>query len=119
VAPFGTAGGPDDAEYDGSGRGATDEPGATDGPHETVLTLAYDTEPDARTVERALGPEVGDVPDDRARASVAREGSTLTIRVAAADLVALRAGANTWLSLVAVAERCVDLTDGVAVGRGR
>ena len=119
MAPFGTAGGPDGAEPDGSGHGTTDDPGATDDPHETVLTLAYDTEPDARTVERALGPEAGDVPDDRARTSVAREGSTLTIRVAAADLVALRAGANTWLSLVAVAERCVDLAGGVAAGRGR
>ncbi|PSP73697.1 hypothetical protein BRC70_02960 [Halobacteriales archaeon QH_6_68_27] len=44
-------------------------------------------------------PECGEDRVDRAEA-------TVTVTVTAADLVALRAGVNTWLGLVAVAEEC-------------
>lgn len=73
--------------------------------HETVLTLEYDTSRQASTVERSLRPEVGDIEGERTRATLEREGRTVRIDIEATDLVALRAGQNTWLSLVSVAER--------------
>ena len=43
-------------------------------------------------------------PDDDP-AAVARDGTTVTVTITARDLVALRAGVNTWTTLVDVAER--------------
>ena len=70
-----------------------------------VLAFEYDDAERARRVERAVRPEVGDIDGDRSRVSLAREGRRLELTVAATDLVALRAGLNTWFSLVTVAER--------------
>ena len=81
--------------------------------HETLLTFEYDTADRATTIEASLRPEIGDIEGDRTRVSLAREGAELRVRIAAADLVALRAGGNTWLSLVSVAER------GAASGSGQ
>ena len=75
--------------------------------HETSFSLEYDTESDAATIERSLEPEVGDIEGERTGATLSREADVLRIDIEAADLVALRAGQNTWLSLVSVAERCV------------
>ncbi|MFB6122002.1 MAG: KEOPS complex subunit Pcc1 [Haloferacaceae archaeon] len=72
--------------------------------HTVSLDFDYDTERRARIVERSVRVEVGEIDDDRSGASVSRDGRTLTVDVAAADLVALRAGVNTWTRLVAVAE---------------
>jgi KEOPS complex subunit Pcc1 len=44
------------------------------------------------------------MPDERSEASVDREGRVVSAAIGAADLVALRAGTNTWLRLVGVAE---------------
>ena len=74
--------------------------------HQAALDFDYSTPSDARLVERSVSLEAGDIEGDRTQATVAREGRTLTVTVDAADLVALRAGLNTWLSLVDVAERC-------------
>ena len=74
-------------------------------PHETTLELDYGSERPARLVERSVRPEIGEIDGDRSDAELAREGSTVRITVRAADLVALRAGTNTWLTLVGVAER--------------
>jgi KEOPS complex subunit Pcc1 len=73
-------------------------------PNRTVLTLDYPDEPVARRVERSLRPEIGDIDGDRTTAELAREGATLRVIVQADDLVALRAGCNTWLTLASVAE---------------
>ncbi|SDE96247.1 KEOPS complex subunit Pcc1 [Halorubrum xinjiangense] len=73
--------------------------------HETVLSFSYPTERRARVVADALGPEVGEIDDARSTASVDREGDAVRVRVLADDLVALRAGVNSWSRLVAVAER--------------
>lgn len=73
--------------------------------HETVLSFTYPTERRARVVADALGPEVGEIDDARSTASVDREGDAVRVRVLADDLVALRAGVNSWSRLVAVAER--------------
>jgi len=73
--------------------------------HEASLSFVYASEDRARRVERALDPEVGDIDDDRSRTRLSREGGRLELGVEAADAVALRAGLNTWLTLVNVAER--------------
>ncbi|GAA0720359.1 KEOPS complex subunit Pcc1 [Halorubrum trapanicum] len=73
--------------------------------HETVLSFTYSTERRARVVAAALGPEVGEIDDARSTATVDREGDAVRVRVLADDLVALRAGVNSWSRLVGVAER--------------
>jgi KEOPS complex subunit Pcc1 len=73
--------------------------------HETVLSFTYSTERRARVVADALGPEVGEIDDARSTATVDREGDAVRVRVLADDLVALRAGVNSWSRLVGVAER--------------
>ena len=76
--------------------------------HSSVLELTYDDERRARTVAESVGVEEGEIDDARSRASVSRDGRTVTVRVDAADLVALRAGSNTWLRLADVAETAAD-----------
>jgi len=73
--------------------------------HDATLSFEYDTVDRARLVERSVGQEVGEIAGDRTEATVSREDRTVAVRVTAADLVALRAGLNTWASLVSVAER--------------
>lgn len=77
-------------------------------PHVIEFEFDYGRPAMARTVERSLAQEVGEIDDDRSSTTVARDGSMVSIRVEAADLVALRAAANTWLSLTTVAERVAD-----------
>jgi len=79
--------------------------------HEAVFEFSYPTERSARTIERAVAPEVGEIEGDRSSATVSREPRTVTVVVEAADLVALRAGINTWCSLVSVAERVAESAD--------
>lgn len=76
-------------------------------PHETLLTVQYDSPEQARRVQRSVAPEIDDIEGDRTTATLRRDGRTVEIRVEAADLVALRAGINTWLTLVGVAEQSV------------
>lgn len=73
--------------------------------HEAVLSFEYPTAALAQRVASAIGPELNDIEDDRSRVTSHVEDSMLEIRVEAADLVALRAAMNTWLSLVSVAEQ--------------
>ncbi|GAA0660277.1 KEOPS complex subunit Pcc1 [Natronoarchaeum mannanilyticum] len=72
--------------------------------HEATYDFEYDSADAASVVERSLRREIGEIDDDRSTAALERDGRTLSIRVEAADLVALRAATNTWLSLVDVAE---------------
>lgn len=74
---------------------------------ELLLEFEYDDEPTARTVERSVRQEVGEI-GGRSRATLSRNGRTVRIEVAAPDLVALRAALNSWCSLVEVAERAAD-----------
>lgn len=76
--------------------------------HETVFSLSYDDPATARRVAESVRPELDDIEGDRTRATLARDGATLTLRVEATDLVALRAGVNTWLTLVGVADRVIE-----------
>ncbi|MFB6307745.1 MAG: KEOPS complex subunit Pcc1 [Haloarculaceae archaeon] len=76
--------------------------------HDAVLEFEYDDPERARRVERSIRPEVGDIDGDRTRVRLERVGDRVTITVSASDLVALRAGTNTWFTLVSVAERAGD-----------
>jgi KEOPS complex subunit Pcc1 len=86
--------------------------------HRTAIALEYDEpndepvappagrgEPVAALVATSLSQDVGAIGGDRSRTTVERSGATVTIDIAAADLTALRAAVNTWLSLASVAER--------------
>jgi|AntDeeMinimDraft_6_1070357.scaffolds.fasta_scaffold15554_2 KEOPS complex subunit Pcc1 len=72
--------------------------------HEATYTFAYESTATATLVERSVRPEIGDIEDDRSTVALTREEATLEVAVEAADLVALRAASNTWLTLVDVAE---------------
>jgi KEOPS complex subunit Pcc1 len=83
--------------------------------HRATLSFSYPDQrraravADAVTVERGEISEVARPGDDgdagRSATAVECEAETLTVEVRAADLVALRAGLNTWRRLVGVAER--------------
>ncbi len=83
----------------------------SDRPHGTTLTLEYESVPVAQRVERSLSQEVGEIDDDRSSTALTRDGRTVELTIDAADLVALRAAANTWLSLASVAERLAETVD--------
>ncbi|GAA0232679.1 KEOPS complex subunit Pcc1 [Halobaculum roseum] len=72
--------------------------------HRAVLRFPYPDQRRARTVHGAIAVEVGDIDDDRSTAAVDRAGDTVEVTVRARDLVALRAGVNTWTRLVETAE---------------
>lgn len=74
--------------------------------HEAVFTVEYASTETARRVQRSVQLEAGDIEGDRTTATVEHDSTTLTVSLEAADLTALRAGINTWSSLVEVAERC-------------
>lgn len=99
------------------GNGLTDVTTSPDGgasrPHRTRFSLDYDDERLARVVETSLAQEVGEIDDDRSTTSLARDGGTLEVAVEAADLVALRAACNTWLSLAGVAEETAGAAETV------
>lgn len=71
--------------------------------HETVLTFEYDDERRASIVAASIEGEVGEIAGDRTHAELGCERNVLEIRIEASDLVALRAGINTWCSFVDVA----------------
>ena len=81
--------------------------------HSTELVFRYDSSAVASVVADSVAVEAGDIEGDRSRAAVNRDGDTVRVTVDATDLTALRAGQNTWLTLVEVAERAAD----AAVGR--
>nr|WP_283102277.1 KEOPS complex subunit Pcc1 [Haloplanus sp. XH21] len=68
------------------------------------MQFDYADERRARIVERSVRVEVGEIDDARSAARVDRDGKQVRVRIGAADLVALRAGANTWTRLLDVAE---------------
>ncbi|ADJ15952.1 KEOPS complex subunit Pcc1 [Halalkalicoccus jeotgali] len=79
--------------------------------HDAFLTTEYNDQHRARLIERSLRPELADLADERSWTDVSRSGATLSIRIEATDLVALRAAANTWLTLLDVAERSAQAGD--------
>ncbi|WP_232687329.1 KEOPS complex subunit Pcc1 [Halobacterium zhouii] len=79
----------------------------TPGAHTATLVFEYDSTARARIVERSVAVEAGDIDGDRSTATVSRDGAKVTVTVEASDLTALRAGHNTWATLVEVAESVV------------
>jgi KEOPS complex subunit Pcc1 len=103
-----------------------DESDIDDAPHQLSLRFEYDTVRRAEVVERSVRVEVGDIDDARSAAAVDRvrrdddtadgpaaaaDRDTVRVRIGAADLVALRAGANTWTRLLTVAESVAAAAD--------
>ena len=82
-------------------------------PHRSTFALDYDDERRAHVVAASVAREVGEIDDDRSTTSLTRDGRTVVVVVEAADLVALRAACNTWLSLVSVAEETADAAETV------
>jgi KEOPS complex subunit Pcc1 len=80
--------------------------------HEAILEFDYPDADSAARVADSVAVEAGDIEGDRTTASVDRQGGTVVVTVEAADLVALRAGVNTWTGLVGVAERAGDALAG-------
>jgi len=78
-------------------------------PHAATLVFEYADERAARLVAGSVEQEIDDIEGDRSRAVLSRSGETVELRVEADDLVALRAGVNTWLSLVEVAESVAEV----------
>ncbi len=72
--------------------------------HHIKFDLEYDSSEMARIIYRSVGQEIGEIDDDRSETAVTQEDNTVKISIDAADLVALRAASNTWLSLIEVAE---------------
>jgi KEOPS complex subunit Pcc1 len=72
--------------------------------HRAVLRFRYPDERRARVVHEAIAVEVGEIDDDRSTADATRDGAAVEVTVRARDLVALRAGVNTWTRLVETAE---------------
>ena len=84
----------------------------TDRPHAATLTFRYPDSDVAGLVAAAVSQEVGEIDGDRSAAAVSRDGAAVRVDVGADDIVALRAGLNTWSSLVEVAERSLEAADG-------
>ncbi|MEF8841668.1 MAG: KEOPS complex subunit Pcc1 [Haloarculaceae archaeon] len=80
-------------------------------PHRAELVFDYDTPGRARLLARSVGQEVEEIEGDRTRAILEVHGTSVVVDVAADDLVALRAGVNTWSTLVEVAERVASVGD--------
>jgi KEOPS complex subunit Pcc1 len=86
-------------------------PGGTH-PHASAFSVECGSVARARTVARSVSVEAGEIDDDRSTATVERDGATVRVRIEAADLVALRAGNNSWLRLLAVAESAAGCVAG-------
>lgn len=69
-----------------------------------TLVFEYDAPTTAERVARSVALEAGDIEGERTEATVTRERGAVTVVVGADDLTALRAGLNTWTTLVEVAE---------------
>lgn len=77
--------------------------------HETTVSLSSQSPDHARLVETALRPEAGDIDSDRTAVEISRTETVLELTIEANDAVALRAGQNTWLGLIEVAEEIHDI----------
>jgi KEOPS complex subunit Pcc1 len=73
-------------------------------PHEASFDFEYNDQRTARLIERSIQPEVADLVDERSQTAVSQNERSLTVRIEATDLVALRAAMNTWLTLLDTAE---------------
>ena len=73
-------------------------------PHRSILEFEYDDARRARAIADSVALEIGEIDDDRSETTISTDVQTVTVRVYARDLTALRAASNTWSTLVDVAE---------------
>ncbi|ATW87906.1 KEOPS complex subunit Pcc1 [Halohasta litchfieldiae] len=73
--------------------------------HTAALCFEYPTAAAARLIERSVRVEVDQLDADRSTAGVSRTNTRVEVDIAADDLVALRAGLNSWLRYLSVAEQ--------------
>jgi KEOPS complex subunit Pcc1 len=83
--------------------------------HHASVQFEYDDQRRARIVSEAVSVECGEIQretgaDERSATTVERRGRVVEIDLTASDLVALRAGLNTWTRLVEVAEQTAQLS---------
>ena len=83
-------------------------------PHTATFTRSYHQSATTSVITQRLRQEVGEIADARGQASIEQTETQLIISVEAADLTALRAGINTWLRLVTVAESVHALGDTIS-----
>jgi KEOPS complex subunit Pcc1 len=100
-----------DADFDPGFDDGIGVDGDSDYPHRLDLSFQYDGERRARLIHDAVAVEVGQIDDERSTARVAVDDEALSVAVFARDLVALRAGTNTWIRLVETAEDVVDVAN--------
>jgi KEOPS complex subunit Pcc1 len=75
-------------------------------PHDLLLEFEYSHPERASLIQRSVRQEIGEIEGDRTRATICQEDHVVEIHISADDLVALRAGLNTWCTLIEVAEKC-------------
>lgn len=76
--------------------------------HDAELVFDYATPEAAALVADSIQQEVDDIEGDRTTATVVHDRRVVRIDIDADDLVALRAGLNTWTTLIEVAERTLE-----------
>ena len=92
------------------------------GDHEALFSVSCDDPDRAERVRAAVAREVGEIDDDRSRATVTGgaggdgDDATVTVTVDAGDVSALRAATGTWLGLIEAAERTAAVAEPEADG---
>lgn len=82
-----------------------------DDAHQIVFDLEYKTSEQAHVIYQSVAQEIGEIDDDRSKTVIDLNGSSIEVTIVATDLVALRAAANTWLSLIEVAENSFSVSE--------
>ncbi|MDZ7747038.1 MAG: KEOPS complex subunit Pcc1 [Halobacteriales archaeon] len=78
-------------------------------PHTATLVFEYADETAARLVASSVEQELDDIEGERTHATLSQSAAVVEVQVEADDLTALRAGINTWFSLVEVAESVAEV----------
>lgn len=76
--------------------------------HSTTLSFEYDTPETVAHIAHSIRQEVDEIPGDRTTGQVHYTESVVVVRIRARDLPAMRAGVQTWCSLVDAAEATLD-----------
>lgn len=78
--------------------------------HASSLRIIVET-PYGDTILKAIKPELLSLPSRRVRASIKLRDGALDLSLYAEDLVALRAGLNTFLRWIIALDKCLRLID--------
>ncbi|MFB6253764.1 MAG: KEOPS complex subunit Pcc1 [Halobacteriaceae archaeon] len=72
--------------------------------HEAIFEFEYDDQQHASIIANSIRLEANDIEDSRATTTVHQDGCNLRVIINAQSVTTLRAGCNTWCSLIDVAE---------------